>query len=167
MSDPTMSADEGGTHGHESMVEPTDRRGFLVWAAAATLGSTALFIGATVVQAMVPPTRSADGRLDAGRVVVARISDLKLNVPRLTDYGSDKVFVVKTSGTKVLVFDAACPHMGCELDFSQTSGKFSCPCHKSTFTLTGKRLSGPARRNMISAESEVVNGEVVVSGLRA
>jgi Rieske Fe-S protein len=144
-----------------------DRRRFLVWAAGASLGASGIFIAATVIQAMVPPARSADGRKSAGRVSVARLSDLKVNEPRLAEYGQDLVFVVKTSGTKVLVFDAACPHVGCALVFSKESNEFKCPCHKSAFSIEGRRLMGPAPRNMISALSEIVDGEVVVSGFRA
>ena len=144
-----------------------DRRGFLVWAAGASLGASGIFIGATVIQAMVPPSRSADGKKRAGKVAVARVSDLKVNEPRLAEYGQDLVFVVKMSGTKVLVFDAACPHVGCALFFSKESNEFKCPCHNSAFSIEGRRLVGPAPRNMISAVSEIVNGEVVVSGFQA
>jgi Rieske Fe-S protein len=167
MSDPTRSADEDAPHRLRPVPVPVDRRGFLVWAAAASLGASLVFIGATVIQAMVPPSRSVDGKKNAGRLVVARMSDLKVNEPRRTDYGEDTVYVVKTSNTEALVFDAACPHMGCELSFNEQSNEFDCPCHQSVFTIGGVRLKGPAPRNMISAVSEVVDGEVVVSGFRA
>lgn len=167
MSDSIESADQGAAGRLRPVQVPMDRRSFLVWAAGVSLGASGIFIGATVIQAMVPPTRSIDGRQNAGRTRVARMSDLKLNQPRLAEYGEDKIFVVKTSGTEALVFDAACPHVRCELRFNEKSNEFDCPCHNGAFTIKGVRLRGPAPRNMISAVSEIVDGEVMVSGFRA
>jgi Rieske Fe-S protein len=167
MSDSIGHSDQDAVQFPDSTQSPITRRRFLVWAAGASLGASAVFIGATVIQAMVPPSRSVDGRKNAGRVAVARLSELQLGEPRLAEYGQDSVFVVKTSGTKALVFSAACPHVGCTLSFNKQSDKFVCPCHKSTFALDGHRLKGPAPRGMIAAVSEIVNGEVIVSGFRA
>jgi Rieske Fe-S protein len=162
-----------GTVDHDDAVPvdpslaPMGRRRFLLWAAGASLGASAVFIGATVIQAMVPPARSVDGRKSPGKLAVARLSDLQVDKPRRTEYGQDTVFVVKTSATQALVFDAACPHMGCELVFNDRTREFDCPCHNSGFSIDGARLRGPAPRDMLSAVSEIVNGEVVVSGFRA
>ncbi len=167
MSDPFGHSDQDAGQSLDSTHPPITRRRFLVWAAGASLGASALFIGATVIKAMVPPDRSIDGRRNAGRVAVARLSDLRINEPLLAEYGQEPVFVVKTPGAKVLVLSAACPHVGCTLAFNKESDKFVCPCHKSTFALDGSRLAGPAPRGMVSAASEIVNGEVIVSGFRA
>ena len=168
MSDPAREqSDQDAMHQHGPVHAPMDRRSFLVWAAGTSIGASTIFIGATVVQAMVPPARSVDGRKREGRAVVARMSDLTLHEPRVTEYGECRVFVVKTSGTQARVFDAACPHLGCELLFDETTKEFVCPCHHSAFTISGRRLRGPARRNMISAIAEIVDGDVVVSGFRA
>lgn len=145
---------------------PMHRRSFLVWAAGASLGASALFIGATAIQAMVPPARSIDGRTNPGKLPVARLSDLKTGQPLLAEYGEDAIFVVKMSANVVVVYDAACPHVRCRLLFNDKTAQFDCPCHKSTFGIDGVRLSGPARRNMILAQSEVVDGQVIVSGFR-
>jgi Rieske Fe-S protein len=167
MSDPIgpTDADAGGRL--DAVQPPMDRRRFLVWAAGASLGASAIFVGATVVQAMVPPSRSVDGRTHPGRVPVAKLSQLKLNEPQLAEYGQDLVFVVKTSGTEAVVFDAACPPVRCALRFNATSGEFECPCHAGAFALDGSWLRGPASRDMILAVSEIVDGEVIVSGFKA
>ena len=167
MSDSIGPTDQDVASPPDPIPPSVDRRRFLVWAAGVSLGASAVFIGATVIQAMVPPSRSVDGKKNPGRVPVARLSDLKINEPKLAEYGQDRVFVVKTSGTQVLVFDAACPHIGCALVYDKQSDEFECPCHQSTFTLRGQRIKGPAPRAMISAVSEIVNGEVIVSGFQA
>lgn len=141
-----------------------DRRDFLVLAAGASLGASGIFVGATIIQALMPPARSIDGLTDVGPFVVARLSDLQIGVPVLTDYGDDRVFVVKTSPATAIVFDAACPHARCTLRFSEDSNRFECPCHASSFSIEGKKLGGPSPRDMVLAATEVMNGEVIVSG---
>jgi len=142
-----------------------ERRSFLVWAAGVSLGVSALFMGATVVQAIMPPSRSIDGKTKVGKAAVAKMADLKVDVPVLADYGDDVVFVVKKSDTEVSVFDAACPHVRCTLQFNANLKQFDCPCHASSFDINGVRLGGPAPRNMYVGYFAITNGEVVVSGL--
>lgn len=142
-----------------------DRRSFLVLAAGASLGASGVFVGATAIQALLPPARSIDGMTQVGALRVARLSDLEVDKPVLVRYGDDNLFVVKISHADARVFDAACPHARCTLHFNDTSHRFECPCHASSFTIEGKRLSGPAPRDMLRVVSELTNGEVIVSGL--
>ena len=145
---------------------PMDRRQFLVISAGATLGASLLFVGATVVQAIMPPDRSIEGKTKVGKLAVAKVADLKVGVPLLADYGDDVLFIVKASDTKINVLSASCPHVGCKLHFNTAVKQFDCPCHASSFTIDGVKLGGPAPRNMYSAIFEVVGGNVVVSGIQ-
>ena len=144
---------------------PMDRRRFLVVSAGATLGASLLFVGATVVQAIMPPDRSIEGKTKVGKLAVAKVADLKVGVPLLADYGDDVLFIVKASDTKINVLSAKCPHVGCKLHFNTAVKQFDCPCHASSFTIDGVKLGGPAPRNMFAAVYEVANGNVVVSAV--
>jgi Rieske Fe-S protein len=144
-----------------------DRKTFLVWIAAASLGTSALLMGATVVQTVMPPSRSIDGKTKVGKVPVARVADLKTGVPVLAEYGDDAVYVVRLGRDSFRVFDAACPHVGCRLQFDSGTNRYLCPCHSSAFARDGRRLSGPALRDMVSATFEIDGGEVIVSGFRS
>ena len=145
---------------------PMDRRQFLVVSAGATLGASLLFVGATVVQAIMPPDRSIEGKTKVGKLAIAKVADLKVNVPLVAQYGDDVLFVVKASDTKINVLSASCPHVGCKLHFNAAVKQFDCPCHASSFTVDGVKLGGPAPRNMYSAIYEITNGSVVVSGIQ-
>ena len=144
---------------------PMDRRSFLVWTAGLSLGAGLAFSTATVVQALMPPGRSIDGKTKVGKLAVAKVSALEEGKPKLVEYGDDVLFVTKIGPDKVNVFDAACPHVRCRLHFNEASKEFDCPCHASSFDINGKKLGGPAPRDMYVAYFKIVNGEVVVSGL--
>ena len=41
-----------------------------------------------------------------------------------------------------------CTHLGCTLAFDEAARKLVCPCHQSQFDTHGKRLAGPAKRDL-------------------
>jgi Rieske Fe-S protein len=146
---------------------PMERRSFLVWIATAVLAAGGLFMGATVVQALMPPGRTIDGKTKVGTISVGKLADLKVDTPVNVEYGDDVLFLVKKSDNKVEVLSQACPHVGCKLSFNSSNKQFDCPCHASSFSIDGVRLGGPAPRNMYGANFEVVNGEIIVSGVQS
>ncbi len=50
-----------------------------------------------------------------------------------------------------------CTHLGCRINYIQEKGIFICPCHQSRFTAQGKRIAGPAKRDL--PRFRVVTGE--------
>lgn len=53
-----------------------------------------------------------------------------------------------------------CPHLGCRVNWCESSREFECACHGSRFNRAGEVRSGPAPRGMdrftISAEGDLV-----------
>ena len=41
-----------------------------------------------------------------------------------------------------------CTHLGCTLAYDEAARQLVCPCHHSQFDIFGKRLAGPAQRNL-------------------
>jgi cytochrome b6-f complex iron-sulfur subunit len=41
-----------------------------------------------------------------------------------------------------------CTHLGCRLNYKENEQLLLCPCHQSRFTVAGRRISGPARRDL-------------------
>ncbi len=41
-----------------------------------------------------------------------------------------------------------CTHLGCRLNYKEKEQILLCPCHQSRFTVAGKRISGPARKDL-------------------
>jgi Rieske Fe-S protein len=166
VSQATQSSDEGAAPAAPSP-RLIDRTTFLAWIATASLGTSVLLMGATVVQAILPPSRSIDGKTKVGSVEVASIASLTTGVPVLAEYGDDSVYVVKLAEDSYRVFDAACPHVRCRLHFDTQAKQFVCPCHSSSFALDGTRLRGPAPRGMVPATFEISAGQIVVSGFQS
>lgn len=56
----------------------------------------------------------------------------------------EAVILVRIEGQNYKALSAACTHLGCTV---RPSGQFlACPCHGSTFALTGEVVRGPAER---------------------
>jgi len=143
------------------------RRDFLTWIAGGSMAVTGLFSLRTVLMVIFPPARSIEGKTKVGPMPVATVADLKPGVPKIVEYGDDFVFVVKLDATKIIALNAACPHVACKLHFNEQSKEYDCPCHASSFAIDGKKLGGPAPRDMIPATFEVESGQVVLSGFEA
>jgi Rieske Fe-S protein len=67
-----------------------------------------------------------------------------------------------TEGAPVRAFSTVCPHLGCGIDWNEKTGKFDCPCHNSSFDLSGRCLSGPSPRGLDELEVSADGHEVLV-----
>ncbi len=47
-----------------------------------------------------------------------------------------------------LAFNMSCTHKGADVELNKDKTGLVCPLHKSHFSLTGERVSGPARRDL-------------------
>jgi Rieske Fe-S protein len=70
------------------------------------------------------------------------------------------VFILPKPGNQVL--SAVCPHEGCQINWSDETNKFFCPCHDSSFAPDGARVSGPARRGLDPLPSREQEGMLQV-----
>ena len=76
------------------------------------------------------------------------------------------VYLQRTSGEQVRVFNTTCPHAGCSV--SCDGQGYHCPCHNSSFELDGsKRVSDSGRENpspraLDTLEHEIESGDVWV-----
>ena len=74
------------------------------------------------------------------------------------------VYLVKT-GTGHQALSARCTHLGCTLNYDPVSQRFRCPCHGSVFDLTGKWLSGPAKKDLFHVPMSVKENKDLVVNL--
>ena len=104
----------------------------------------ALLIGSAVYtgyEALRPLTTGAT----AGKIEVGTISSFTEGIPTYVPAG--RMYVVNT-GTKILALSQKCPHLGCRVQFCDSSGHFQCPCHGSKYDVGGEWITGPAPRGL-------------------
>jgi Rieske Fe-S protein len=71
---------------------------------------------------------------------------------------SQKLVWIIRKGNDLTVFSAVCPHLGCTIN-EATEG-FVCPCHGSAWNAQGKKIGGPAPRNLDALEHRS-NGNIL------
>jgi cytochrome b6-f complex iron-sulfur subunit len=61
-----------------------------------------------------------------------------------------------------LALSRTCTHLGCSVPWDAQKNKFICPCHGSTFSMTGEVLTAPAPRPLEIYPVRIENGIVKV-----
>jgi menaquinol-cytochrome c reductase iron-sulfur subunit len=155
----TKPRGEGSHHNEE-------RRGMLK---AIVATGSAVFVGGAAAPAIAVALAPVLKKADTGDrwIRIARLSDLSEGEPKrvpviaemtdaFTRYAKENLGAVwlLRSGDDVHALSVTCPHLGCGVEKSQDG--FGCPCHTSVFDPTGKRLAGPAPRDMDTIDARVV-----------
>ncbi len=65
-------------------------------------------------------------------------------------------FIIFDLPSGPLAVSRTCTHLGCRLNYQEQRQILLCPCHQSEFTRRGKRIAGPARRNLPVYKVQVV-----------
>lgn len=73
---------------------------------------------------------------------------------------------VRKDGDQVVALSSICPHLGCAIGYDGASNQFKCPCHRSSFGLSGEKKSGPAKRGLDPLPVEVRDGRVHLTFVR-
>lgn len=68
---------------------------------------------------------------------------------------------LQREGDQVTALSSVCPHLGCAIGYD--GEQFRCPCHKSAFSRSGDKLTGPSKRGMDPLPVEIRDGRVLVS----
>lgn len=116
--------------------------------------------------------------LCSGQIFIPTVADNKVelpfaNIPELGSVGgswvgqprglADTLIVVRTSQTAVSALSAVCTHQGCLVDYAAANNNLACPCHGSTYDLTGKVTQGPAAAPVRQYSASVGASSVTVN----
>ena len=66
--------------------------------------------------------------------------------------GLEKIAVYRDAQGALHERHAACPHLGCVVQWNRAETTWDCPCHGSRFDPYGKVINGPANTNLAPAE---------------
>lgn len=61
-----------------------------------------------------------------------------------------------------LALSRTCPHLGCLVTYDPVQDIFICPCHQSRFSLDGRYLSGPAKKDLKRFKVVSTSGGLII-----
>lgn len=78
----------------------------------------------------------------------------------VTTFQRGRFYLVHLKDGGFLALSRKCTHLGCTVPWVADESRFVCPCHASTFDMTGNILGGPAPRALdlypISIENDII-----------
>ncbi len=120
------------------------RRSFLniLWL---ILGGVALAEFVAVAFAFLRPLKSKASGEDAGSIITAGAVE-KFTPNSVTAFVRGKFYLARLEDGGFLALSRTCTHLGCSVPWIEKEMKFACPCHGSTFEITGEVIDAPAPR---------------------
>ena len=135
------------------------RRNFLRW-----LWGTAVFVALAEVVWLVSSflrPRPAPAGLGQETIFVAGPA-ASFGRGTVTAFPGGKFYLACLEDGGFLALSRQCTHLGCTVPWSETDARFNCPCHASSFTITGEVLQPPATRPLDLFDVRIENGVVKV-----
>jgi menaquinol-cytochrome c reductase iron-sulfur subunit len=168
--------------GDRDHIPNRDRRRTLKWLAAASAAIAAVLAGVPVLRVFLfPAFRRPEGRrwfkLGDAASFPAGVPT-RVDVPEtVTDAWVENrvlrtVWVYTEDGTRFVVYNGRCTHLGCSYRFDQAPDPryhrapnvFHCPCHHGIFDpKTGGVLAGPPPRPLDTLETKLEGGTLFVA----
>ncbi len=138
---------------------PATRRRFLGWLWG-FLGLAAVAEAGWIVASFLRPRRrlAAPG---AEEIFVAGAAD-DFERGTVTAFPGGRFYLARLEDGGFLALDRTCTHLGCTVPWIADEGRFECPCHASTFAITGQVLGPPAPRPLDLYPVRIENGIVKV-----
>jgi cytochrome b6-f complex iron-sulfur subunit len=137
----------------------TSRRSFLKYAWGILAGLFSLELAWMAADIVWPRKSSAS---DKGDVVVAGPVD-DFAPESVTAFPQGRFYLARLKNGGFLALARECTHLGCTVPWNSTTGRFECPCHASSFDITGDVLSAPAPRALDLYPVRIENGIVKVN----
>ena len=137
--------------------EPT-RRSFLniLWL---ILGGVALAEFVAVAFAFLRPRKLKVRGEDTDSIITAGAVE-RFTPNSVTAFVRGKFYLARLEDGGFLALSRTCTHLGCSVPWIEKEMKFACPCHGSTFDITGKVIDAPAPRALdiypITIENKII-----------
>lgn len=96
-----------------------------------------------IVRYLLPLPTDQDSKVS---LAVATVDDIPKGSSRIFRFQKEPVVVVHTNAGQYEAFSARCTHLGCVVQYIESTPRFECHCHGSVFDSQGRNVSGPAPR---------------------
>jgi Rieske Fe-S protein len=71
------------------------------------------------------------------------------------------LYAFSDDGASYTVLDGTCTHLGCVVQWQQSSSHYECPCHQGVFNRDGTVVSGPPPRPLRRLETKIDGGTLM------
>jgi cytochrome b6-f complex iron-sulfur subunit len=128
----------------ETSSDTTSRRSFLtrLWLG---LGIVAVAEAVWVVIAFLHPRKLRGKEDDSGGVIEAGPAK-SFEPGTVTAFPRGNFYLARLEDGGFLAVSRTCTHLGCTVPWVSAEKRFVCPCHASTFDITGNVINAPAPR---------------------
>jgi cytochrome b6-f complex iron-sulfur subunit len=125
------------------------------------LGLVALVETAGAVGIYLWPRKPRPREGGYGGVVTAGPVDT-FALESVTAFAKGQFYLVRLRDGGFLALSRRCTHLGCTVPWIETEKRFACPCHASSFDVTGEVLRAPAPRPLDLYQVAIEGGMVKV-----
>jgi cytochrome b6-f complex iron-sulfur subunit len=124
-------------------VQGSSRRGFLgrLWL---VLGGVALAEAVWIVVAFFKPRRRVASSGNDTIFVAGPVE--RFEPGTVTAFPGGRFYLARLADGGFLALNRECTHLGCTVPWVEAEARFVCPCHASSFDITGQVLGPPAPR---------------------
>lgn len=128
----------------EKKLPSAGRRNLLNWLWI-VLGGVALMEFTWLVFSFLRPGKPGTGTTASAEIIEAGRTD-RFAMGTVTAFPRGRFYLARMEDGAFLAISRACTHLGCTVPWNEKEAKFICPCHASTFDITGAVLLSPAPR---------------------
>ncbi|MEJ2721287.1 MAG: Rieske 2Fe-2S domain-containing protein [bacterium] len=128
------------------------------------IGGVAVIEFVAVAVDFLRPRRPQSEAGDAAIIVTGPIE--RFDPGTVTAFPAGKFYLARLDSGGFLALARECTHLGCTVPWDSESKLFVCPCHASSFDITGKVLSPPAPRPLDLYPVRIENAIVKVDTSR-
>jgi Rieske Fe-S protein len=137
------------------------RRGFVNWILGTGVGGLLAAVLYPVGRYLIPPEA---GESAAASVTLSlRPEDIPPNSGQIFKFGNQPGILVRSPSGELRAFSAACPHLGCIVQYRDDLSRVWCACHNGHFDLNGRNIEGPPPGPLEIYAVNVREGQIVVS----
>ena len=101
-------------------------------------------VTALIVNFMYPGERKKNYAAGGFYKNVGKLSEIPNN--SVIPFRNGRFYLVRLADGGLLAVSLRCTHLGCSITWDAEENIFICPCHSSTFTISGDVIKSPAPR---------------------